>query len=236
AVSNHASVEHEPHSISNQAVSNDADEQTSAAKKFIKELSGNQQQKLVTVGEVKDLASLKCAPGDFELVDGFIRKVCLLSANLSESSPMKLSSIGNTALLDGKSVGFLCFAADGYLVLIIIGPHNGVTLPDNMMHDGTLNVINSDSKEPEGSFCVYSIPYDGDSVISDIVAKFVLDALRAPMLNKISAHQSVGRKFVDRLLQENSFTSDLMEGFTQLEYARGNRALVNDLKERTQLR
>ncbi|CUE72131.1 Hypothetical protein, putative [Bodo saltans] len=55
-----------------------------------------------------------------------------------------------------------------------------------MTHDGTLNVINSDSKKPEGSFSVYSIPYDGNSVLSDSVAKFVLDALRAPALNDIS--------------------------------------------------
>ncbi|CUG89767.1 Hypothetical protein, putative [Bodo saltans] len=254
-----------------QAVSNGAEEQMSAGKKFFKELSGEQQQKLVTVGDVKALARLKYAPGDFKLIGDLIQKVCSLSENLSEiSSPMKLSSNGNTALLGGKRVGFLSFAVDDelvlrkfvdrllqenslnsnilkgltlvkygdgnftlvddviekvgsllkgasmkfssientitvggndvgfysfatdvYLVLIIIDPHDGVTLLENMTHDGTLNVFNRDIKKNKStacSFSVYSIPYnDNDDAALSIVAKFVLDAL-LNNASKLSLH------------------------------------------------
>lgn len=149
----------------------------SVGRKFVDRLL---QENSLTSTLMEGLTLIEYARGNIPLVDGLIEKVC----SSSEGSAMQLSSIKNTAVLGGKDVVFLCFAADGYLVLIIIKPHNSVKRLENMTHDGTLNVIiNRDSKKPECSFSVYSVPCETDL---DSVARFVVDALFTPQLKEIS--------------------------------------------------
>ncbi|CUE72135.1 Hypothetical protein, putative [Bodo saltans] len=91
---------------------------------------------------------------------------CVLRQNKNNNTHTSRDSNENEMLVSKTPATIPSLAADGDLTV------------------QTMRLLCVDTKEPESSFSVFSIPHDG---ALENVANFVLDALHAPILEEISS-------------------------------------------------